>query len=99
MKQLLLATTLCVFCLAGQADEHKRLDRMASHLNLSDEQISQVQEIFASHKIDREMLREQKHALRLEIREELGTVLTGEQLEKLDALREKRQKRKNYNQG
>lgn len=99
MKQLLLATTLCLVCLAGQADEQKRLDRMASHLNLNDEQITQIQEIYASHKETRELLHEQKDALRREMREELGAVLTDEQLEKFNNMHRKRHKDKSYDQG
>lgn len=99
MKHLLIATTLCLFCLSGQADEQKRLEKMASRLDLNDEQVSQVQEIFASHQQTREALREQKNALRLEIREELGTVLSEEQLEKLDSLHKKRHGNKSIDRG
>jgi hypothetical protein len=98
MKQLLLATSLCLCCLVGQANEQKRLDKMASHLNLSDEQTSQVEEIFSRHKETRNMIHEKKNTLRLNIREELGTVLSQDQLQKLDALHEKRNKRKSYDQ-
>ncbi|WP_150046036.1 Spy/CpxP family protein refolding chaperone [Methylomonas rhizoryzae] len=60
-----------------------RIERMTKELNLSDQQKTQLKDIFQQH--------HQKHeALRQELRQQLQTVLSAEQLAKFDEKRKNR---------
>lgn len=65
----------------------KRMDRLASKLELSDEQKTQVLSIMETNREKQQALREQN---REALKAELGTVLSAEQMEELEAMMEKR---------
>lgn len=92
---LILSACLVPFAVAERGqNKAPKIERLAEKLQLSDEQIIAVEEIFADHKQSRSELmdstREEKQALRLAMRERLNGVLNEEQLTAFDQMREKR---------
>ena len=85
------------------------IDHLAVVLDLDDYQKQEVERIMTEHRAaadarreafrasgerpDRETMETQREAMRASLNEELATVLSAEQLEKLDALREMRRDR------
>ena len=72
-----------------------RMGRLIEELALFDDQIPQVEAILEDARADREALRESgssadRHAARAEVREQLALVLTAEQMDKFDSLRNQR---------
>ncbi|MFP8966996.1 Spy/CpxP family protein refolding chaperone [Pokkaliibacter sp. CJK22405] len=66
-----------------------RLEFMKKDLNLSDEQVAKIKEIYASHKSEREEIHKQEQALRQKIQSEVQSTLTDEQKAKVEARKEK----------
>lgn len=64
-----------------------RIERMAEHLNLTNEQQEKIKVMFDAHKKDRQARREKMH-------EEIGAVLTDEQKSKFDAMKQYREERR-----
>lgn len=101
MKKLLIASILSVGLVAGvQAQDseprHGQPDgsRIANYLELTDDQLPAFQAVmkeqFEKRRALHQELREKHQAVEAETRSELEGVLTYEQLEKLDAMKEKR---------
>ena len=65
----------------------KKMDRLASKLELSDEQKTQVQTIMQANRDKTQALRQQN---REALKTELGTVLSAEQMEEFETMMEKR---------
>ena len=65
----------------------KKMDRLASKLELSDEQKTQVQTIMQANRDKRQALRQQH---RETFKAELSTVLSAEQMEEFETMMEKR---------
>jgi hypothetical protein len=104
MKKLLIASILSVGLVAGvQAQDseprHGQPDgsRIANYLELTDDQLPAFQAVmkeqFEKRRALHQEFREKHQAVEAETRSELEGVLTYEQLEKLDAMKEKRSKR------
>ena len=76
----------------------KRLEKMAQHLDLSDEQKSQVAQIMKAQGEKRKAMMEahkaQRDAMQADMRSQLSGVLTPEQMQKLDNMREERREEK-----
>jgi protein CpxP len=76
----------------------KRLEKMAQHLDLSDEQKSQVAQIMKAQGEKRKAMMEahkaQRDAMQADMRSQLSGVLTPEQMQKLDNMREERDERR-----
>lgn len=83
---------------AGAEDEpkpfHPPLDRLQSELKLSDQQKEEVGKIFEETRPQLEALRKQGQELREKMRARLKAVLTAEQMEKFDKLRQARRERR-----
>ncbi len=99
MKSLITATLITLLSLTAVAGGHsekqsdRRMERMIEKLDLSEEQAQQVKTIFDSQKAEREAIREQKKALHDKTNQELSQVLTGEQMDKLSSMQEKRREK------
>lgn len=72
----------------------KRLEKMAQQLDLNDEQKSQVAQIMKAQGAKRKAMMEahkaQRDAMQADMRSQLSGVLTPEQMQKLDNMREER---------
>ena len=92
-KRVMLAAILSAACgvwstatIAGD-----RMEELADELGLFDDQIPQVEAVFAQARANRQALRqsassEDRRAARAQLREQLALVLTAEQMEKFDTL-------------
>lgn len=74
----------------GANQVEKRLDRMTEKLELSDDQRNQVKQSMESHK---ERMKELAMSNRAALKAELAAILTPEQMDKLEAMEEKRRSR------
>ena len=78
--------------------DSKRLDKMAQHLDLSDQQKSQVAQIMKVQAEKRKAMMQahkaQRDAMQADMRSQLSGVLTAEQMQKLDNMREERDERR-----
>lgn len=76
----------------------KRLEKMAQQLDLNDEQKSQVAQIMKAQGEKRKAMMEahkaQRDAMQADMRSQLSGVLTPEQMQKLDNMREERNERR-----
>lgn len=99
MNKILLASLLSLSLVAGayaQDDTGSKHDgsRMAKHLEVTESQLPAFQAVMQDQSEKRRALhaefREKNQALQAETHAELATVLTPEQLEKLDAMKESR---------
>ena len=99
MNKLVIAATLIAissFSLAG-ANADKRMQRMIEKLELSEEQVSQVETIMTNQQARRDEIREQMQALRADTRSQMSAILTDEQLEKFDRMQQhKKHKRDKF---
>ena len=95
MKTIFITLIITLLSLNSFADDsgEKRMNHMAKRLDLSEEQIEQVQTIFESKKEQRQTIREQMKALRSETNDEIAVILNDEQREKFDKM-QKRMKEK-----
>lgn len=104
MKKLLIASLLSLGLVAGvQAQETESRygkpdgSRIAQHLGVTESQLPAFQAVIQAQAEKRQALhqefREQNKALEAETREELTGVLTPEQLEKMQTMKEKRQEK------
>ena len=79
-------------------DDSKRLEKMAQHLDLSDQQKSQVAQIMKAQAEKRKAMMQahkaQRDAMQADMRSQLSGVLTAEQMQKLDNMREERDERR-----
>jgi Spy/CpxP family protein refolding chaperone len=64
-----------------------RIERMAEHLNLTNDQQEKIKALFETHKKQRQAMREQMHS-------EIGAVLNDEQKTRFDAMKQYRQERR-----
>lgn len=80
-------------------DPAQRMERLKERLQLTDEQVSDLEPIFAEHdrrrqdlferqRAEHQAMRERMEALRLEMDEEIARVLTEEQMREYSELRE-----------
>ncbi len=92
MKKLLLIVALITFSSAGLAEPNaeKRMQRLAKKLDLSEEQITQVNAVFESQQATREDIRQQMKALHEDTRNQLSGILTPEQQEKFDQMHQRK---------
>jgi|GEM_PF-1869139 len=76
----------------------KRLEKMAQHLDLNDQQKSQVAQIMKAQGEKRKVMMEthkaQRDAMQADMRSQLSGVLTPEQMQKLGNMREERDERR-----
>lgn len=84
---LIAIIPLTVFAFPGegrfQQNHEKRIEKLATKLNLSDSQKTQVKEIFQTQ-------HEKIKAIREETRSRLQVILTPEQMEEMDKMKERR---------
>jgi Spy/CpxP family protein refolding chaperone len=83
--------------------DSKRLEKMAQHLDLSDQQKSQVAQIMKAQAEKRKAMMQahkaQRDAMQADMRSQLSGVLTAEQMQKLDNMREERDERREEKNG
>ncbi len=100
MKTLISAILITLLSLTavagGHSDKqgHNRMEKMIKKLDLNEQQAQQVQDILDSNKAERKAIREQMEALREKTNQELSQVLTGEQMDKLTSMQEKRKEKR-----
>ncbi|ARN72773.1 Spy/CpxP family protein refolding chaperone [Oceanicoccus sagamiensis] len=100
MKLLISAILIALFSLSAVAGSHSdksgdhRMEKMIKKLDLNEQQEQQVRAIMDSNKAERKAIREQMQALRDKTNQELSKVLTGEQMDKLTRMQEKRKDKK-----
>jgi Spy/CpxP family protein refolding chaperone len=68
-------------------DTNTRVERMAEHLNLTNEQQEKIKAMFDAHKKERQARRENMH-------EEISGVLNDEQKSRFDAMKQYRQEKR-----
>lgn len=94
MKYALVLIVIGLFSLSAMARMGAEPDdlaaRLTADLNLSEEQATQVTSIMAGKQVQMQKLMQQMAALREETDTAIKAVLTEEQQEKFDALRQKR---------
>lgn len=71
---------------------HPRMERLQNELKLDEKQVKDVEKIFEDMRPEMEAMRKQWQGMREKMRERLKTVLTAEQLEKFDQLRQERRR-------
>ena len=94
-KAVILA--ICLFSVnafAGGDRHDKMLERMTHKLDLSPAQVEQANAIMTAQKPEIEALRQQMKVLRASSKQQFSAILTVEQLEKFNALDEKRKHKK-----
>ncbi|MFM8331017.1 MAG: hypothetical protein ACKN9T_04960 [Candidatus Methylumidiphilus sp.] len=90
---LSLAAALACSAAHAEIDEAKlnhRLDRLQTELKLSEQQKQEVGKIFEETKPQLEALRKQGEELRAKMKERLRAVLTAEQMDKFEKMRQER---------
>lgn len=95
MKTLILTFLLASLSLASFAGEYseKRQDRMIKQLDLNAQQSEKLQSIFDSKSDQRKALQQQIFTLREQTNSEIEAILTPEQLQKYQKIKNKRQKK------
>ena len=108
ISSIALALTLSTGAFAmhhedGGRGDGKRLEKMAQHLDLSDAQKTQVEQIMKAHGEKRKAMMQahkaQRDAMQSDMRNQLSGVLTPEQMQKLDTLRDERDERREEKMG
>jgi hypothetical protein len=89
----ILLTVCSAWSVTALADD--RMDQLVAELGLFDDQIPQVEAVFAEARANRSAQRDsdsiaERGAARAQIREKLALILTAEQMETLDALHAER---------
>ena len=91
---LIISAAIAIPVLASpHGDGSHMLKGLNRHLNLTEEQQTQVQAIFEAKKPRMEALREQMKALKEETDSEIKAILTPEQVKQFEAMQEKRKEK------
>lgn len=100
MKKLIIGTIVGASLLVGGIvvahSLEDRVERMQERLALSAEQVESVKKIFETFQQKQEALQKQMHNLRKKTREQFHAILNEEQLKKLEAMKEDRDKRRKH---
>ncbi len=72
----------------------KMLQKLQTELEFSDEQIAQAQAVLEKNRAEMEQLREQLKALHEKMRADMSEIMTDEQLEKFEMLKEDKKAKK-----
>ncbi|MDD5035743.1 MAG: hypothetical protein PHE55_13405 [Methylococcaceae bacterium] len=94
---LILAGILICSGAYAEADEPKpmpKMQKLQSELKLNEQQTEEVRKIFEETKSQQEALRKQRQELHDKMRDRLKAVLTAEQMEKFEKLRQERIQRR-----
>ncbi len=94
----LVIGVLSLSAMARATETDGRVERLTTVLNLTEEQSAQVESIMASKQIQMQKLMQQMAALRDETDTAIKAVLTEEQQEKFDALRDQHNGRRGPHQ-
>ena len=85
---VMLAASSVAFAKGKDHDPQKHLDRMTKKLELTEQQRGQVEQIMTDYRGRMDGLRSQMEALRKEKHEKISAVLTPEQKEKFDKMKQ-----------
>ncbi len=99
MKTIAAALLITCFSLSSFASEpgEKRMKHLTKRLDLTNEQVVQVETIFDSKKQQREAIHSQMKALHMETNKEIAEILNDEQREEFSEMQEKmKDKRKKF---
>ena len=94
MVVVMLAASPAAFAKGKEHDPQKHLDSLTKKLELTDQQRSQVEQITNDYRSRMESLRSQMDALHKEKREKISAVLTPEQREKFEKMKQHKGQRR-----